>query len=82
MSTVVTDSAPVVLEDENAGLQQGPPRVGLNRTLLLRGAIVAIVVLVLVALGVFVYWDERGARTPDVNVQVERNAEAPPPSPN
>jgi branched-chain amino acid transport system permease protein len=50
MSTV-TEPSPVVLDDEPAGLQQAPPRVGLNRPVLLRGAIVAVVALVL---GLFV----------------------------
>ena len=51
MSAAVQENEVVTLEEEGAGLVQAPPEIGLNRKILIRAAIVAIVVLVL---GLFV----------------------------
>ncbi len=51
MSAAVTEQEPITLADEHVGLLPAPPEIGLNRKILIRAAIVAIVVG---ALGLFV----------------------------
>jgi branched-chain amino acid transport system permease protein len=51
MSAAVTEQEPITLSDEHVGLLPAPPEIGLNRKILIRAAIVAVVVG---ALGLFV----------------------------